>query len=1385
MSAVASQTILSGDQMMKKSPRFSKLRVENLEERTLLAVMAGGIEQTTELVAPTEATTWVVNTYDDPSSWSTTDNIISLREAISRASVGDKITFDGSLYGKTITLNGTRLSISKGITIDASAIGRITIDANGQSGVFYISGGSEANPIEMIALTITGGNKNDSWGGDGGIYCYSGNLTIVDSVISGNVSSGNGGGLYCYSGNLSIINTVISGNSAGMYGGGIYNEKESTLNITNTVVCGNYAWGGGGIRNDGSANIVNTTITGNSANFCGGIIITGTQTFTNCIIALNHASSNEDHDIQSGKTFTDNNNLIGVDPGFVVAPNFEAGRLTNLNELDLSLTESSRAIDRGDNSFVETDMDIAGNPRICVAWKDTATVDIGAYEYQTRIEKDIEEPSLTVTTTLDVVDDTDNIISLREAILYANPGDAITFDATLAGATITLTGNEIRIDKPITIDASAIGGISVDGNSKSRVFYIMAGTDDRPVELIGLTIKNGRSEYGGGIYNYYSTMLIAKSVIDCNTALDLGGGIYNDNGKITIVNTAVSTNSAAYAGGIYNENSFLTIADSVIFGNCADEGYGGGILNDYRSILTISNTDISGNSAACGGGGIFSDAFGSLTITNTTISGNSTNEFGGGGISCDRNILSIVNTIVALNYAEHDSDIYLSGEAFSGSNNLIGFDPGFVVAPNFEAGRLTNLNELDLSLTESSWAIDRGDNSFVETDMDIAGNPRICVAWKDTATVDIGAYEYQTRIEKDIEEPSLTVTTTLDVVDDTDNIISLREAILYANPGDAITFDATLAGATITLTGNEIRIDKPITIDASTIGGISVDGNSKSRVFYIMAGTDDRPVELIGLTIKNGKTKENGGGIFNIDSVLNIADLIVSNNEAGIDGGGIYNDNAIITIINSSILSNSGNSWESCGGGIGIHSGTLTIINSIISGNISKANGGGIGVSAGTITITNSTISENSACDSGGGIINFSGTMLLLDTIIIGNTCAGSMIVGDGYYGGGISNYGVLNITNTTISANSASSGGGVYNYGEMLTIVNSTISGNSVDKRGGGIYNDYCGNLVIKNTTISENSASYGGGISIDYECTFLAYNSIIILNAADKDGTDIYSCDEDNAIDAYNTLSSFTGWTKLENCPVYDPSLPLFEDTFNEDYTLAENSQVINKGDNAYIAGYDIDLAGNPRIVNGIVDLGAYEYQGVIPAEQLAASEITTGDEGVYVSYGANQHRILWNAVENASGYELAYSADGNSWTVISTSDPVTVVTGLTYGQDVKYRVRALGDGLSYTDSDWSGVKTFNVCPMDIDGDDFIGPGDNAILSAAWFLTEEDASWKEWYDIDGDGFIGPGDYSYLSSNWFLEKGDADLIYPPAKAADIVFSEFASADVGADLDVF
>ena len=1344
-----------------------------------------------EFAAPTEAATWVVNTLEDPTEWDTADDVVSLREAIGSAQAGDTIVFDDGLAGGTITLSRSYLGVYRGITIDASAVGGITIDANGQSRVFYINGGSAENPVELISLTITGGNEYYG----GGIYCYNSTLALTNSTVLGNTANDYGGGIYCYNSTLSLTDSTVSGNTANSgggiynnystltvtgsiiseniatddYGGGIYNNDNSTLSLTDSTVSGNTANSGGGIYNycstltvtgsiiseniatndvgggiycydnstlsltdstvsgntansgggiycynstlsltdstvsgntansgggiyneSGTLTLTNSTISGNTTNYSGGGIYncynstlsladstvsgntaneygggiynkSGTLTITNTILSLNCANSNSD--FYSDRSFSSSHNIIGLDPGFVVAPVFEDGKLINADELNLSLTAESIAIDRGLNDAVETETDVAGNPRIVAAWRETPTVDIGAYEYQGRVEQE-DIPLTVVTTDLDIIDEADGLISLREAILYAAITDeAVTFDESLAGKTIFLDGTQLEINTAVTIDATSIGGITVDAYDQSRVFYIAAGDETDPVRLIGLTITGGWAEgdgggiyvansgnltltgstvtrntatsYGGGIYNR-GELTVMDSTIAENTATNYGGGIYNqssgkvtinnsaftgntanqgggifnnDSGKLTVTNSAISGNTANSAGGIYN-NGTLTMTDCTVSGNTANDT-GAGILN-YRTLM-ITNCIVSenavGDSYWARGGGIYNS--GTLAVTDSTITGNTASGYGasGGGIY-SVGTLTLTNSILSLNYANWDNDIYNYSNPVTGSNNIIGLNPGFVIAPVFENGRLVNADELDLSLTAVSVAIDGGTNAAVETETDFAGNPRIVAAWRETPTVDIGAYEYQGTVTRgEIETPSTVVTTVLDILDETDGLISLREAILYAAAGDTVTFDPSLASRTIVLDGAELVIDKNLSIDASAVCGITIDGNGKCRIFTLRNASGRVTVNLAALAIRSGRAYY---------------------------GGGIYNDGTILTL-------------------------------------------------------TNCTVTKSYA-----------------------------------YY--------------------------------------------------GGGIYNTNSGTLTAANTTVTDNSAYYWDNGHALYTSggTVTFYNSII-TGSVSVSSTRTY---------AYNTLSSdFTNWTRSQNCPTYDYYKPLFADPSHNDYTLAENSQAINAGNNTYVTT-ETDLAGNPRILNGTVDLGAYEYTGLI--EPLDAPSILTGSNGCYVSYGANRHQVTWSAVDRAVSYEFAYSEDGGStWTSLETNDTSAVVRGLTYGTEVAYRVRALSTRY-LENSEWSAEKAFNVCPMDVNNDGDISNADRTLLAIAWLSEKGDDTYLDAADIDGDGNVANSDRAVLSANWLMDADDDNLLYPrPRAAADIVFAEYESADIGIDLAVF
>jgi predicted outer membrane repeat protein len=95
---------------------------------------------------------------------------------------------------------------------------------------------------------------------------------------------------------------------------------------------------------------------------------------------------------------------------------------------------------------------------------------------------------------------------------------------------------------------------------------------------------------------------------------------------------------------------------------------------------------------------------------------------------------------------------------------------------------------------------------------------------------------------------------------------------------------------------------------------------------------------------------------------------------------------------------------------------------------------------------------------------------------ISGLTIANGSVTGFNTNGGGIQNFGTLTVVSSTLSGNSASNfGGGIWNSG-TVTVTNSTLSGNSARNFGGGIFN--AATATITSSTLSGNSAFAGGGI-------------------------------------------------------------------------------------------------------------------------------------------------------------------------------------------------------------------------------------------------------------------------------------------------------------------
>jgi hypothetical protein len=177
-----------------------------------------------------------------------------------------------------------------------------------------------------------------------------------------------------------------------------------------------------------------------------------------------------------------------------------------------------------------------------------------------------------------------------------------------------------------------------------------------------------------------------------------------------------------------------------------------------------------------------------------------------------------------------------------------------------------------------------------------------------------------------------------------------------------------------------------------------------------------------------------------------------------------------VATVSSCVLS------ENLYNGLYSYEGLTTIGKSIVSGNSSCGlfNDGYHGPNKhlgahGFMTITDSIISDNS----GTGVLNYF-FLTILNSTLSGNSTA---LDGGAIASGTFKSPGSVTVINSTISGNSASgAGGGIAIYYGGVTILNSTISGNSAGDSGGAIAN--FGGVQIANSTINDNSAVSGGGI-------------------------------------------------------------------------------------------------------------------------------------------------------------------------------------------------------------------------------------------------------------------------------------------------------------------
>ena len=888
-----------------------------------------------------------------------------------------------------------------------------------------------------------------------------------------------------------------------------------------------------------------------------------------------------------------------------------------------------------------------------------------------------------------------------------------------------------------------------------------------------VVISGSPSADGGAFGNEGGTATIIDSVFTNNKTKGNGGAIYNS-GSLTVSDSEFTSNeSVGFGGTIFttSKTSSLTVSDSIFRTNSASRGgaiaiYNGakgmiersyfdgntgdrGAVTSYISDYTVINSTFVNHAAYAVG--IYQG--GNVLVLNSTFANNAQadiytvstdavvnvyNSILSGKIAASTGTGSSVNVFNSTyttysGTATFNASREVTADAELGSVNMQIFgtdtptaNSNNVIIPTMDAAvsggvafkvtpdATTGVNTLQMSTDGKVWTPIQSDTALTDAHVqhDQLGSVR-------------GATGSYSKGAVDKEAASLTVTTTNDAIDAWDGKTSLREAITYAQSGNAemnwdsdgdgtmdgyrIIFskdaDWAKTGMTINVT-SELAISKNISIDgwvdldsdeAVDAGErITLDGghtvttdvetgtevHSGNRVMKITGSSTT--VSLSNLQIQNGyfqntglESNDGGAGISNA-GILTLDNVIVRDNYAvrtstatkAVYGGGIYNTGKL-TVTDSQFIANKLDSSNPSGGqpaflaqGAGIYnSGTLNVTGTLFQNNAASHHGGGI-FNAGTATIRDSEFTGNGGTSSqaNGGGINSSGTLYVYDSVFANNKASGAS-------GGGISiTNGTATIDGSLFDGNSANAYGAAVAvtkgsaYILNSTIVNHTLTGTS----GGAVGTISSGSsnsvkIYVVNSTFAANATDVFVRPHNGGVVDIQIYNSILSSKFYLYNATTAGSIRLNNTI--YGSLAGTgTGDILLDTCRQVTASDEL--GSVNMQLFGTETPTV--NGNNVVIPVMEAAVSGGTLI--GQLDGAFYYLSGTNWVKASNTSVTLTFDAGKE-NYGLGETATVYDTdqlggVRGASGTysKGAVDREAASLTVTTTDDVVDAWDGKT---------------------------------------------------------------------------------------------------------------------------
>ena len=442
---------------------------------------------------------------------------------------------------------------------------------------------------------------------------------------------------------------------------------------------------------------------------------------------------------------------------------------------------------------------------------------------------------------------------------------------------------------------------------------------------------------------------------------------------------------------------------------------------------------------------------------------------------------------------------------------------------------------------------------------------------------------------------------------------SLRDAITQANanPGSTIVFGSGVTGS-IQLGSGLPNITANMTISGPGSSNLSViGGKSANASFDAFSISNGKTITISGITLSSFQTATNGGAIQNLGT-LTLQNSIISGNSAS-QGAGIY-----------------------CGPGS-----TTTIQNSTISGNSASQFGGGIYLNAyngsdtllTSVQITNSTITGNSATKGGAGIEQFKGNLTVTGSTFSTNVSAAGT-------GGALDlSYGSASITNSTFTGNLADTAAAIRIF-ESVTLSRCTISGNSAATSGSGLTVATSGVLNLQNSIVANNTISGNSSTSRD----------------------DIHGAVSSGSYNLIGDGSGMTGLTQGVNgnqvgtsvSPI-NPLLSALGSYGGSTQTmgLLPGSPAIQSGSTS--SSGIVDQRGVSRPTGVAADIGSFESQGFTIAATSGSGQGAAGNTTFSSPLTATVNATATG--EPVIGGLVTFTAPGSGASATFSSNPVTI--------------------------------------------------------------------------------------------------------------------------------